>query len=153
MDRLGNMEDQGIPASVVAKYLDQQGIIVEKTGPYNLLFLFSIGINKTKALRLMRALNDFKRDYDRNLHVKEMLPSVYHQQPAFYGNMRIQVLANGIHALIRQHRLPELMFNAFETLPTMVMNPHHYPGFETDIHGAYRQPDGRYTVKVIKNLR
>lgn len=38
-------------------------------------------------------------------------------------------------------------------LPTMVMNPHHYPGFETDIHGAYRQPDGRYTVKVIKNLR
>ncbi len=79
MDRLGNMEEQGIPASVVAKYLDQQGIIVEKTGPYNLLFLFSIGINKTKALRLMRALNDFKRDYDRNLHVKEMLPSVYHQ--------------------------------------------------------------------------
>ncbi|MOA03231.1 Lysine decarboxylase, inducible [compost metagenome] len=27
----------------------------------------------------------------------------------------------------------------------------HYPGFETDIHGAYRQADGRYTVKVLKN--
>ncbi|WP_445947693.1 Orn/Lys/Arg family decarboxylase, partial [Shigella sonnei] len=26
----------------------------------------------------------------------------------------------------------------------------HYPGFETDIHGAYRQADGRYTVKVLK---
>ena len=25
-----------------------------------------------------------------------------------------------------------------------------YPGFETDIHGAYRQADGRYTVKVLK---
>ncbi len=23
-------------------------------------------------------------------------------------------------------------------------------GFETDIHGAYRQADGRYTVKVLK---
>lgn len=26
----------------------------------------------------------------------------------------------------------------------------HYPCFETDIHGAYRQADGRYTVKVLK---
>ncbi len=25
----------------------------------------------------------------------------------------------------------------------------HYPGFETDINGAYRQADGRYTVKVL----
>lgn len=214
MNRHGEMEEQGIPASIVAKYLDQHGIIVEKTGPYNLLFLFSIGINKTKALGLLRALNDFKRDYDRNATVKEMLPDVYHCQPAFYENMRIQELAQGIHTLIRQHDLPELMFRAFETLPTMVMNPHHafqkelhgeieevyleemigrvsanmilpyppgvplvmpgemlaeenrptleflqmlceigawYPGFETDIHGAYRQADGRYTVKVIKD--
>ncbi len=29
----------------------------------------------------------------------------------------------------------------------------HYPGFETDIHGAYRQADGRYTVKVLKEER
>ena len=26
----------------------------------------------------------------------------------------------------------------------------HFPGFETAIHGAYRQPDGSYTVKVLK---
>jgi arginine/lysine/ornithine decarboxylase len=26
----------------------------------------------------------------------------------------------------------------------------HFPGFETDIHGAYKQDDGRYKVKVIK---
>jgi lysine decarboxylase len=216
MNKQGEMEEQGIPASLVAKYLDQHGIIVEKTGPYNLLFLFSIGINKTKALGLLRALNDFKRDYDRNATVKEMLPSVYEQQPAFYAEMRIQELANGIHSLIRHHDLPELMFHAFETLPTMAMNPHQafqkelhgeveeiyvddmigrisanmilpyppgvplvmpgemltkenratlqfiqmlceigawYPGFETDIHGAYRQADGRYKVKVIANNR
>ncbi|MFY2735667.1 lysine decarboxylase [Pseudocitrobacter faecalis] len=216
MDKQGKMEEQGIPASIVARYLDQHGIIVEKTGPYNLLFLFSIGINKTKALSLLRALNDFKCAYDRNELVKEMLPSVYEKQPTFYAGMRIQELANGIHQLIRQHKLPELMFRAFENLPKMVMNPHAafqkelhgeieeiyvddmigrvsanmilpyppgvplvmpgemlteenrptlefiqmlcdigawYPGFETDIHGAYRQADGRYTVKVIKNVR
>ncbi len=50
------MSDFGIPASIVAKYLDEHGIVVEKTGPYNLLFLFSIGIDKTKALSLLHAL-------------------------------------------------------------------------------------------------
>ena len=29
----------------------------------------------------------------------------------------------------------------------------HYPGFETDIHGAYRQADGRYTVKVLERRK
>ncbi|WP_114194476.1 lysine decarboxylase [Edaphovirga cremea] len=214
MSKDGTMASQGIPASLVSKYLDQQGIIVEKTGPYNLLFLFSIGIDKTKALGLLRGLTEFKRAYDLNLRVKNMLPALYQEAPEFYENMRIQTLAQGIHQLIADHNLPELMYHAFEVLPTMVMNPHkafqlelhgkieevyleemigkvnanmilpyppgvplvmpgemlteesrpileflqmlceigaHYPGFATDIHGAYRQSDGRYTVKVISN--
>lgn len=134
-------------------------------------------------------------------------------QSEFYENMRIQELAQNIHKLIVHHNLPDLMYRAFEVLPTMVMTPYaafqkelhgmteevyldemvgrinanmilpyppgvplvmpgemiteesrpvleflqmlceigaHYPGFETDIHGAYRQADGRYTVKVLK---
>ena len=39
-------------------FADEHGIVVEKTGPYNLLFLFSIGIDKTKALSLLRALTE-----------------------------------------------------------------------------------------------
>ncbi|MGL5046176.1 MAG: lysine decarboxylase LdcC, partial [Shewanella sp.] len=26
----------------------------------------------------------------------------------------------------------------------------HFPGFETDIHGLYRQQDGSYNVKVLR---
>ncbi len=70
MKKDGTMDEFGIPASIVAKYLDEHGIVVEKTGPYNLLFLFSIGIDKTKALSLLRALTDFKRAFDLNLRVK-----------------------------------------------------------------------------------
>lgn len=70
MKKDGTMDEFGIPASLVAKYLDERGIIVEKTGPYNLLFLFSIGIDKTKALSLLRALTEFKRAFDLNLRVK-----------------------------------------------------------------------------------
>lgn len=51
--------------------------MVEKTGPYNLLFLFSIGIDKTKAMGLLRGLTEFKRSYDLNLRIKNMLPDLY----------------------------------------------------------------------------
>lgn len=213
MKKDGTMDEFGIPASLVAKYLDERGIIVEKTGPYNLLFLFSIGIDKTKALSLLRALTEFKRAFDLNLRVKNILPALYREAPEFYENMRIQELAQNIHKLVEHHNLPDLMYRAFEVLPKMVMTPYtafqkelhgeteevyleemvgrvnanmilpyppgvplvmpgemiteesrpvleflqmlceigaHYPGFETDIHGAYRQADGRYTVKVLK---
>lgn len=35
MEKDGTMSDFGIPASIVAKYLDEHGIVVEKAGPYN----------------------------------------------------------------------------------------------------------------------
>lgn len=213
MNKQGKMTERGIPAWIVSKYLDYHGIVVEKTGPYNLLFLFSIGIDETKALSLLRALTDFKREYDSNQRIKEMMPALYALDPEFYQEMRIQELAQGMHEVIGKHNLPELMYRAFETLPEMVMNPwaawqkelngdveevyidemigrvnanmilpyppgvplvmpgemltennrpvlefiqmlceigSHYPGFETDIHGAYRKADGRYTIKVLK---
>ncbi|STE88338.1 lysine decarboxylase, constitutive [Escherichia coli] len=71
MDEQGNMSEEGIPAALVAKFLDERGIVVEKTGPYNLLFLFSIGIDKTKAMGLLRGLTEFKRSYDLNLRIKK----------------------------------------------------------------------------------
>lgn len=70
MDEQGNMSEEGIPAALVAKFLDERGVVVEKTGPYNLLFLFSIGIDKTRAMGLLRGLTEFKRSYDLNLRVK-----------------------------------------------------------------------------------
>ncbi len=214
MDEQGNMSEEGIPAALVAKFLDERGIVVEKTGPYNLLFLFSIGIDKTKAMGLLRGLTEFKRSYDLNLRIKNMLPDLYAEDPDFYRNMRIQDLAQGIHKLIRKHDLPGLMLRAFDTLPEMIMTPHqawqrqikgevetialeqlvgrvsanmilpyppgvpllmpgemltkesrtvldfllmlcsvgqHYPGFETDIHGAKQDEDGVYRVRVLKN--
>ncbi|CCK12313.1 Lysine decarboxylase, inducible [Cronobacter sakazakii 680] len=214
MDAQGNMKKEGIPAALVAKFLDERGVVVEKTGPYNLLFLFSIGIDKTRAMGLLRGLTEFKRAYDLNLRVKNMLPDLWAEDPDFYRNMRVQELAQGIHKLIQQHDLPDLMLRAFDVLPEMKMTPHemyqqqvkgnvetveiekligrvsanmilpyppavplvmpgemitedsravldfllmlcsigrHYPGFETDIHGAKCGEDGVYRVRVLKS--
>ncbi|TKI05889.1 lysine decarboxylase LdcC [Martelella alba] len=133
MDESGDMAKEGIPAALVAKFLDERGIVVEKTGPYNLLFLFSIGIDKTKAMSLLRGLTEFKRAYDLNLRVKNMLPDLYAVDPDFYRNMRIQDLARGIHGLFKQYQLPRLMLNAFALLPEMKMTP--YQAFQEQVRG------------------
>jgi arginine/lysine/ornithine decarboxylase len=44
----GNLLDSGIPACVLTAYLGRQGIVVEKTTDFTILFLFSIGITKGK---------------------------------------------------------------------------------------------------------
>jgi lysine decarboxylase len=120
----GTLGPDGIPAAIVSKYLDDHGIVVEKTGPYNILFLFSIGMDKPKSLGLLHALSEFKRGYDQNRKVREMLPGLYHAHPDFYREMRIQTLTRGIHQLMRASDLPGMMFRAFETLPQLSMTPH-----------------------------
>lgn len=120
----GKLESWGIPASIVDKFLDAHGINVEKTGPYSMLFLFSIGITKAKSMTLLSALNKFKQLYDENAPVKTMLPQLYQKHPEFYERMSIQTLAQTIHALMIKHDLPKAMYHAFDILPKMTMTPH-----------------------------
>lgn len=118
------LTDFGIPASIVSMYLDDHGVIVEKTGPYSMLFLFSIGINRPKSMKLLTILNNFKTAFDQNKLIRDVLPNLYAEYPQFYKNMRIQELANKIHSLMKQYNLPDMMYKAFDCLPHVEMTPH-----------------------------
>lgn len=120
----GNMDDWGIPAGIVAAYLEDHGIVVEKTGPYTLLFLFSLGITRAKSMRLLAVLSKFKQLYDANKTVKDVLPSVYENHPEFYKHMRIQELTQKQHDLMKEFNLPAMLYHAFDQLPKFVMTPH-----------------------------
>lgn len=118
------LENWGIPAVIVEKFLESHGIIVEKTGPYSMLFLFSLGITRAKSMSLLAALNKFKQLYDANEEVKVLIPQLYHEHPEFYENMPIQKLAQMMHGLIQKHDLPKEMYHAFDVLPEIIMTPH-----------------------------
>ncbi len=120
----GALENWGIPAMIVEKFLASHGIIVEKTGPYSMLFLFSLGVTRAKSMALLAALNQFKQYYDANKLVKNVLPQLYQEHPEFYEKMTIQQLAQTIHLLIKKHNLPGAMYHAFDVLPEVVMSPH-----------------------------
>lgn len=119
------LDEWGIPASIVEKFLASHGIIVEKTGLYSMLFLFSLGITRAKSMTLLVALNQFKQFYDSNAPVKVVLPQLYEEHPEFYKKMHIQDLANRMHGLIQKHNLPHAMYHAFDKLPEITMTPHH----------------------------
>lgn len=120
----GKPEKIGIPANIVAAYLEDNGIVVEKTGPYTLLFLFGLGVTRAKSMRLLAMLNQFKQWYDANLSVKHVLPTIYAKNPVFYEDMPIQQLAQNLHQLMSEHKLSDVMYHAYDQLPDVVITPH-----------------------------
>lgn len=63
------LDDWGIPAMIVERFAATHGVIVEKTGPYSMLFLFGVGISRAKSMTLLAVLNKFKQLYDENAPV------------------------------------------------------------------------------------
>ena len=76
IDSHGTLAPWGIPAELVSRFLETRGIVVEKTGDYTLLFLFSIGITRGKWGTLVDALFDFKSLYDRDAPLRDVFPDL-----------------------------------------------------------------------------
>jgi arginine/lysine/ornithine decarboxylase len=119
----GGLDKSGIPASLVTSYLHYRGVEVEKTTDFTILFLFSIGITKGKWGTLLNALLDFKRDYDNNTPLSEVLPHLTTNYPAVYGSLGLHDLADQMFAQLRESRQTHWLAEAFSTLPVPAMTP------------------------------
>lgn len=119
----GGLMPVGIPASVVTAYLDAQGIVVEKTTDFTILFLFSIGVTKGKWGSLVSALCDFKRDYDANLSLEFAIPSLVQDHPDRYAGMGLRDLADTMFQAMDQLKTTANMAAGFSVLPRPDMSP------------------------------
>jgi arginine/lysine/ornithine decarboxylase len=120
----GGLAAHGIPATLVTAYLHRRGVEVEKTTDFTILFLFSIGITKGKWGTLLNALLDFKRDYDRNAPLAEVLPHLVADHPATYAGLGLRNLADTMFAQLKESRQTHWLAEAFSTLPAQAMTPH-----------------------------
>jgi arginine/lysine/ornithine decarboxylase len=119
----GGLDRSGIPATLVTAYLHQRGVEVEKTTDFTILFLFSIGITKGKWGTLLNVLLDFKRDYDRNAPLAEVLPDLPRSHPERYKGLGLRDLADQMFAQLKESRQTHWLAQAFSTLPTPAMTP------------------------------
>jgi arginine decarboxylase len=119
----GGLERSGIPASLVTAYLHYRGVEVEKTTDFTILVLFSIGVTKGKWGTLLNALLDFKRNYDSNVPLAEVLPHLTANHPAVYGALGLHDVADEMFAQLRESRQTHWLAEAFSTLPAPVMTP------------------------------
>jgi arginine decarboxylase len=119
----GTMQDLGIPAGIVTKFLSSRRIEIEKTGLYSFLVLFSMGINKGKWSTLVTELLNFKDLYDANAPLSRALPALAEAHPEAYSKMGLKDLCTQIHQAYRQDNLPRAQREIYTTLPEIAMRP------------------------------
>ena len=87
------------------------------------MFLFSIGITKGKWGTLLTNLLAFKRAYDSNRALADVLPEIAAQYTDRYRNVRLHDLGDELFEYLRENRPGDLLNAAYEGLPKADMTP------------------------------
>lgn len=133
----GAMAPFGVPAAIVSKFLWERGIVVEKTGLYSFLVLFSMGITKGKWNALVTELLEFKRAFDGNQPLERALPSIAAKHGDAYRGMGLKDLCLALHECYRRGRIPQAMNAMYSGLPEPVMKP--ADAYDRLVHEHYEQ--------------
>jgi arginine decarboxylase len=123
IDKGSKLSKTGIPAAVVTKYLWERGLVVEKTGLYSFLILFSLGITRGKWSTMLDALVDFKTDYDRNAPLDKTLPSIAAAGATRYEGWGLRDLCEALHRCYRDNDTAHAMNAMYTELPEPAMKP------------------------------
>jgi arginine decarboxylase len=119
----GKLEKSGVPAALVNAWFNRFGIVPTRVTDFQVMFLFSIGITKGKWGTLLTNLLAFKRAYDSNLALAEVLPEIVAQYPGRYRNVRLRDLGDELFDYLCKNRPGDLLNAAYESLPDADMTP------------------------------
>jgi arginine decarboxylase len=147
----GSPADFGVPAGLVARFLHDRGIVVEKTGFYTILVLFSIAVTRGKSSALLAELVEFKRMLDSNAAIVDALPSLAAEQPGRYEELGLADLAKEMHGFLSCYDTAKMQEAIYLRLPTPAMSPSE--AFGRLVDGAVElvpleKLDGRVTATL-----
>ncbi len=151
LDINGKFSAQGIPATIVTKYLAEHGVVVEKTGLYSFFVMFTIGITKGRWNSLVTELQQFKMDYDQNQPLWRVMPEFVAAHP-HYEKVGLRDLAQKIHEAYRKYDVARVTTEMYLSQMEPAMKPSD--AFE---HLAHRKVDrvpideleGRITAMLV----
>ena len=122
---IGEYEDFGIHANILANYLRENRIIPEKCDLNTILFLMTPAESKAKMDALVDQLVRFEELIERNAPMEEVLPSIYYSHIDKYKGYHIRQLCQEMHDFYKDRNVSTLQQRLFskEYFPEYVMNP------------------------------
>ncbi|WP_027712931.1 ornithine decarboxylase [Dickeya chrysanthemi] len=122
----------GIPATILANYLREHGIIPEKCDLNSILFLLTPAEDSVKMERLVAALVQFEQLIEQDAPLSEVLPSLYHKYEQRYAGYTLRQLCQEMHDFYASHDVKRLQKEMFRkaSFPQAVVLPQ-------DAHTAY----------------
>jgi arginine decarboxylase len=119
----GRLKETGVPAALVNAYFTRFGIVPTRVTDFQVMFLFSMGITKGKWGTLVTNLLSFKRHFDANDDVDEVLPALAAQHGDRYRNVGLRDLGAEMFEYLKKNNPGELLNRAYENLPTPDLTP------------------------------
>ena len=121
----GEYEEFGVPATILANYLRENGIIPEKNDLNSILFLMTPAEDKEKMDHLVTQIARFERLLDDDAPLEEALPAIYKANEERYKGYTIRQLCQEMHDFYKDRNIKELQKRMFrkDYFPKSVINP------------------------------
>ncbi|WP_039057559.1 arginine decarboxylase [Enterobacter sp. Bisph1] len=119
----GNLLPEGVPAALVTAWLGLHGIVPTRTTDFQIMFLFSMGITRGKWGTLLNTLCSFKRHYDSNAPLLQVMPEVANRYPQIYAGMGIRDLGDSMFSWLKINHPGASLNAAYASLPEAMMTP------------------------------
>ncbi|MGU9868498.1 ornithine decarboxylase [Kluyvera ascorbata] len=121
----GEYTEFGIPATILAHYLRENGIVPEKCDLNSILFLLTPAESAEKMAQLVAMLGQFEQHIEDDTPLADVLPTIYNKYPVRYRDYTLRELCQEMHDLYVSFDVKDLQKAMFRkaSLPAVVMNP------------------------------
>ncbi|MDU2020224.1 MAG: ornithine decarboxylase [Leclercia adecarboxylata] len=121
----GEYTDFGIPATILAHYLREKGIVPEKCDLNSILFLLTPAESAEKMAQLVAMLGQFEQHIEDDTPLADVLPTIWKKYPVRYRDYTLRQLCQEMHDLYVSFDVKDLQKAMFrkESLPIVAMNP------------------------------
>ena len=121
----GEYTDFGIPATILAHYLRENGIVPEKCDLNSILFLLTPAESSDKLAQLVVMLGQFEQHIEDDTPLADVLPTIFQKYPVRYRDYTLRQLCQEMHDLYVSFDVKDLQKAMFrkESLPEVLMNP------------------------------
>jgi ornithine decarboxylase len=120
----GEYQDSGIPATILAAFLRENGVIPEKNDLNSILFLMTPAIGEGKTAMLLAALERFRDLFDADAPMTALVPRLAARLHQRYAGYTVKQLCQEMHDYYRGRNVKELQRLCFryESFPEQAMS-------------------------------